>query len=391
MALLWPLRSITEKTIRLRNGYHVVVVGSVSVVEENSTICDVEESVELCLHSSSSDSRCTTDSICVLKEGSYYKPLASISTVFYNVSFDAYVGGDDGGGGDSVISDNDPNNQIKRKYRFLSVAMYKMGSSKMSKRTLILLLILCNFNLTTPLEKMHFLQFNLFLDQLYWLMEWPAGLKLNSQLTKFIGTNLINLFIFIKNPFKVAVEDVLYKVVRMLEITLPLVIMLPYNDRIIWILLGGYCDIIFLLATPLLFVDHLVIGPLFRMTNKVLYFLFLLFRGLKWNPLKQRVEPMIMMAATPKTADLKDQPNTWWDMDRLLLSSIIFTCTIFLYPTIASYSLLFFLATKGKQVFLESFIFMYKQSLVFRRTKTNTTVKRRGNHFYPSASTTFPL
>lgn len=378
MALLWPLNSVTLnfKSIYLKNGKHVLLEG------RDVLSCEMRE---ICQHYSSMDPRCG-NKICTYVEGEYQFPLKSIVTVFYNENDEET---DEEEFEDYPLKENDNGNNSYdngTKNCLLSLHVYNTQNCKAPRKLIILLMCLFSYNLRDPLKIIHWIQFEFFLEKLHLLMNWPVGLKLNSQLTKFIGTNLIGLFEFIKTPF-LLLENCISKLLMIFEILIPMVVIFG-NAKIAMTMVAICCDLYFLAAIPIFLVDYLVIAPLFQMTNMVLYFLFLLFRGLKWNPLKERVEPMMII--------IKDlNHNSGWDMDRLLLSSIIFTCTVFLYPTIASYSLLFFFATKGKEIFNRLFIWIFsllqEEKYQTQTQKTSQTTIRVGNHFYPKISSAFTI
>jgi phosphatidylinositol glycan class Q protein len=67
----------------------------------------------------------------------------------------------------------------------------------------------------------------------------------------------------------------------------------------------------------------LVSARLQHWTISSAYSLFLLFRGKKWNVLKERID------------------SQQFSLDQLLLGTVLFTCLIFLYPTFLFYYLLF--------------------------------------------------
>lgn len=86
--------------------------------------------------------------------------------------------------------------------------------------------------------------------------------------------------------------------------------------------LGAVSDT-FLLHLGHIHFMYVVIARLQHWLACTLYSLFLLFRGKKWNVLKERV----------------DQEE--YSLDQLLLGTVMFTCLIFLYPTVLFYYLLF--------------------------------------------------
>ncbi|KAI9140658.1 N-acetylglucosaminyl transferase component-domain-containing protein [Paraphysoderma sedebokerense] len=145
-----------------------------------------------------------------------------------------------------------------------------------------------------------------------WLMSWPAGLKLNNNLVTFLGDLflwLIYLWNFLLTPLLASTFGLL----RLISLT-------------------GYFGSTFIIS---LLIDLLSIGVIhitwFYIIAKRLTFwmwkagrgLGLLFQGKKYNPLRDRYD----------SAD--------YDLDQLLVGTILFTLLIFLAPTMVCYFLVF--------------------------------------------------
>ncbi|TPX49352.1 hypothetical protein SeMB42_g01820 [Synchytrium endobioticum] len=148
-----------------------------------------------------------------------------------------------------------------------------------------------------------------------WLMSWPGGLKLNSKLATFLGELFLWLIGFWGENLK------------SLETYLPA-----------YIQFSGLCGVLgasFVIsfaadllnaATLHLYLFYLVAAKLHSWQVTVILSLFNLFRGQRNNPLRKRID----------AAD--------YDLDQLLLGTILFTVLIFLFPTVAVYYLLFYMS-----------------------------------------------
>ncbi|KAF8317983.1 Gpi1-domain-containing protein, partial [Clavulina sp. PMI_390] len=147
---------------------------------------------------------------------------------------------------------------------------------------------------------------------LLWLDDWPAGLKLNTELSHFFCQSYL------------AGIDVWSG---------GLTSIIPYFPHIIYLIgcsgplgftmtLSLISDVIGLLTAPLYF-SYLVATSIFRTQLSAAGSLWRLFRGKRRNVLQNRTD-------------------AWeYDMDQLLLGTILFTLLAFLFPTIVVYYLLF--------------------------------------------------
>ncbi|TPX35678.1 hypothetical protein SmJEL517_g01907 [Synchytrium microbalum] len=148
-----------------------------------------------------------------------------------------------------------------------------------------------------------------------WLMSWPGGLKLNSKLAKFLG----ELFLWLIDFWSGSLQP--------LEAYLPTYIRYAGLSGTL-----GASFIVSLAADLLnvttlhLYLFYLVAAKLHSWQVSAIMSLFNLFRGQRQNPLRKRVD-----AAE-------------YDLDQLLLGTILFTVLIFLFPTVAVYYMLFYIS-----------------------------------------------
>ncbi|KZT04877.1 Gpi1-domain-containing protein [Laetiporus sulphureus 93-53] len=147
---------------------------------------------------------------------------------------------------------------------------------------------------------------------LIWLNSWPAGLKLNTELSQFYCQTLLGI-IFVWG--KVLQEAA------------------PYFPWLFWMtgVMGscGMTMIVSLLSDTLslltlhLNVCYLLSATAFRHELQLAGSLWNLFRGKRFNVLRNRLD-------------------SWdYDLDQLLLGTILFTLVAFLYPTVLTYYALF--------------------------------------------------
>ncbi|KZT64436.1 Gpi1-domain-containing protein [Daedalea quercina L-15889] len=147
---------------------------------------------------------------------------------------------------------------------------------------------------------------------LIWLNSWPAGLKLNTELSQFYCHSLL------------AAITIWGRVLRSIG---------PYYPALFWIVgAAGSCgmtmivsllsDIIGLLTLHL-HVCYVLSATAFRHELGLARSLWNLFRGKRFNVLRNRLD-------------------SWdYDIDQLLLGTILFTLVAFLYPTVLTYYALF--------------------------------------------------
>ncbi|GAA5891549.1 hypothetical protein JCM5296_004253 [Sporobolomyces johnsonii] len=151
-------------------------------------------------------------------------------------------------------------------------------------------------------------------DLLSWLNTWPLGVKLNDEL----ATLVCDAFLFLSQLWE---EFVLRP-------------LLPYLPTVLYylgwtgvfggasLLLSFASDLITLLCLPF-FGCYVAITLIYRWSLIALGALFNVFRGKKYNPLRSRSEPAC------------------YEVDALLLGTILFVTLIFLFPTLAAFYLAF--------------------------------------------------
>ena len=199
---------------------------------------------------------------------------------------------------------------------FYTVEALKAERTQLDRILGVLWSIVIYFNREWLIETLHGLikksSVELLEKYIVWLMGWPAGLKLNNNLDKFLGElffwllDLWNYFPIDKSTLSTLVHCVCVAGVASgfsLEVAL-------LHD---FLLLSS--------AHVLLF--HRIAARLFNWQLRALVSLFHLFRGKKWNVLRVRL----------------DSNN--FDMDQLLLGTVLFTLLFFCFPTIAVYYYLF--------------------------------------------------
>ncbi|KAG5439943.1 hypothetical protein PCANB_000225 [Pneumocystis canis] len=142
----------------------------------------------------------------------------------------------------------------------------------------------------------------------FWLMNWPAGLKLNSELAEFLG----NLFLWLLDIWK--------GWIIIINSYLPILIQIAAISSF----MGFSIFLSFLNDTLSLLTLHIHI---FYITSTLIYnwqltiliSLFHLFRGKKKNILRNRID------------------SCDYDIDQLILGTILFTLFAFLFPTILAF------------------------------------------------------
>ncbi|KAG0330692.1 phosphatidylinositol N-acetylglucosaminyltransferase subunit gpi1 [Podila humilis] len=155
-------------------------------------------------------------------------------------------------------------------------------------------------------------------DVLEWLTsknEYPAGLKLNPELNPFLG-QLFKWLIEIWADFIISLQPLVPTVINLIGIsgvfgaTMSLSLV---SDLLAFTTLHIYWF-------------YMVAARIFHWQLTILYSLFNLFRGKKRNPLRHRID------------------SCDYDLDQLLLGTILFTLLTFLFPTIVVYYLTFALS-----------------------------------------------
>eukprot|EP00158_Paraphelidium_tribonemae_P007196 Partr_v1_DN28149_c0_g1_i2_m55693 putative Phosphatidylinositol glycan anchor biosynthesis, class Q len=152
-------------------------------------------------------------------------------------------------------------------------------------------------------------------EAIIWLMGWPAGLKLNSNLDNFLG----ELFAWLINIWS--------------RMTDPMWPYLPLFVQFVGYLgifgatmiLSVFYDMFSLLTLHLNFF-YFVAMRIYNAQLTALWSLFNLFQGKKYNVLRNRLD------------------SSDFDLDQLLLGTILFTLLFFLFPTVIVYYVLFCMA-----------------------------------------------
>ncbi|KAJ2899068.1 N-acetylglucosaminyl transferase component-domain-containing protein [Zalerion maritima] len=148
-----------------------------------------------------------------------------------------------------------------------------------------------------------------------WLMGWPAGLKLNSELGAFLG----DLFLWVIDYWGSCVE-----------------ILKPSLPHIVWFIgftsfagasmpVAMFSDLVSLLTLHI-YSFYLASARIFHWQLSILISLFHLFRGKKHNVLRNRID------------------SCDYDLDQLLVGTMLFTLLVFLLPTVVVYYLNFAVA-----------------------------------------------
>eukprot|EP01103_Thecamoeba_quadrilineata_P006413 TRINITY_DN1613_c0_g1_i4.p1 TRINITY_DN1613_c0_g1~~TRINITY_DN1613_c0_g1_i4.p1 ORF type:complete len:589 (-),score=133.60 TRINITY_DN1613_c0_g1_i4:54-1820(-) len=147
-----------------------------------------------------------------------------------------------------------------------------------------------------------------------WLMGWPAGFKLNDQLDLFLG----RLFLLFVGRWAVVL-----RFIRPMELIFLRLIALSGLFGVS-VLVSLVADVTSLMTFQV-YCFYLVSARIYLFQLSVLSSLWKLFRGKKRNVLKKRI-------------DSQD-----YDIDQLLLGTLIFTVLFFLWPTVTVYYVMFVL------------------------------------------------
>ncbi|KAK5995587.1 N-acetylglucosaminyl-phosphatidylinositol biosynthetic protein gpi1 [Cladobotryum mycophilum] len=148
-----------------------------------------------------------------------------------------------------------------------------------------------------------------------WLMGWPAGLKLNGELAAFLG----DLFLWVIDYWSSCIET-----------------LSPALPQIIWFIgfssfagasmpIAMFSDLLSAL-TMHIYSFYLASARIYHWQLTILLSLFHLFRGKKHNVLRNRID------------------SCDYDLDQLLVGTILFTLLFFLLPTVVVFYLNFAIA-----------------------------------------------
>ena len=166
-------------------------------------------------------------------------------------------------------------------------------------------------------------------DMILWLMDWPAGLKLNTELAVFLG----DLFLWVIDLWKGSSVPVLLLSSRRLTHTECVVGLQPLLPHVIYFIgfssfagatmpISMFSDLLSLLTVHI-YCFYTASARIFHWQLTIIMSLFHLFRGKKHNVLRNRID------------------SCDYDLDQLLLGTILFTLLFFLLPTVAVFYLTF--------------------------------------------------
>lgn len=166
-------------------------------------------------------------------------------------------------------------------------------------------------------------------DMISWLMDWPAGLKLNTELAVFLG----DLFLWVIDLWKGKKAPVLLVWSRMLIHTECVIELQPLLPHVIYFIgfssfagatmpISMFSDLLSLLTVHI-YCFYTASARIFHWQLTIIMSLFHLFRGKKHNVLRNRID------------------SCDYDLDQLLLGTILFTLLFFLLPTVAVFYLTF--------------------------------------------------
>ena len=139
-----------------------------------------------------------------------------------------------------------------------------------------------------------------------WLMGWPAGLKLNKELAEFLG----NLFLWVIdywNNCMCQLRPALPHIIRLIGFSSFAGASMP---------ISMFSDLVSLLTVHI-YSFYIASARIYHWQLTIIMSLFHLFRGKKRNVLRNRID------------------SCDYDLDQLLLGTILFTLLFFLLPTVA--------------------------------------------------------
>ena len=143
-------------------------------------------------------------------------------------------------------------------------------------------------------------------DMITWLMGWPAGLKLNTELALFLG----DLFLWVIDYWAdcmVQLRPAWPHIIRLVALSSFVGASLP---------VALFSDLLSLLTLHI-YSFYLASARIYHWQLSIIVSLFHLFRGKKRNVLRSRID------------------RCDYDLDQLLLGTILFTLLFFLLPTVA--------------------------------------------------------
>jgi phosphatidylinositol N-acetylglucosaminyltransferase subunit Q len=152
-------------------------------------------------------------------------------------------------------------------------------------------------------------------DSIEWLMGWPAGLKLNKELALFLG----DLFLWVIEYWTSCID--------LLQPILPQIVLFIGFSSFAGasMPISLFSDLLSMLTIHI-YSFYLASARIFHWQLTILLSLFQLFRGKKYNVLRNRVD------------------SCDYDLDQLLVGTILFTLLSFLLPTVVVFYLNFAVA-----------------------------------------------
>ncbi|GAM83162.1 hypothetical protein ANO11243_011480 [Dothideomycetidae sp. 11243] len=151
-----------------------------------------------------------------------------------------------------------------------------------------------------------------------WLMDWPAGLKLNNELAAFLG----DLFLWVIDYWAgcmQALQPLLPHIVRLIGFSSFAGASLP---------ISLFSDLVSILTVHI-YAFYIASARIYNWQLTIIVSLFHLFRGKKRNILRNRID------------------SCDYDLDQLLLGTILFTLLTFLLPTVGVFYTTFASARMG--------------------------------------------
>lgn len=164
-------------------------------------------------------------------------------------------------------------------------------------------------------------------DMILWLMNWPAGLKLNNELAIFLG----DLFLWVIHHWRGRFLS--HLACLRLTATECISSLRPYLPQVIYFIgfssfagatmpIALFSDLLSLLTVHI-YCFYTASARIFHWQLTIIISLFHLFRGKKHNVLRNRID------------------SCDYDLDQLLLGTILFTVLFFLLPTVIVFYLTF--------------------------------------------------
>jgi phosphatidylinositol glycan class Q protein len=156
-------------------------------------------------------------------------------------------------------------------------------------------------------------------------MNYPAGLKLNSELVTFIASLYDYTLIFWKGVYFLILDNFIKRIVFLMP---NIILFIASSGKFgATFILSLTKDLMAVCTLHLKFLYYCS-ARFYRYVILIIWSTFHLFRGKKWNPLRHRID------------------SAEYTLEQLLVGAIIFTILVFLFPTVAVYYILFFLVYK---------------------------------------------